>query len=62
MISKLTVHCKACDATWEYQLEPGQTMYGAAYVIGARHEFQKQNYGKDCYGRGMWNIELVKAE
>jgi hypothetical protein len=58
-IKKLIVHCKACDETWEYQMLPGQTLYGAAYIIGARHEGLPCTFHKDCYLRGMANIELV---
>ena len=37
-ITTLIVHCMVCDKIWEYDLEPNQSLYGAAYILGSRHE------------------------
>jgi hypothetical protein len=39
----LILKCKACGEVVRYETEPDQSMYGAAYVAGARHERDHRN-------------------
>lgn len=58
--SKFIVHCRDCDKTWDYTLEPNQSLYGAAYLIAARHE--RENLGRNCWLSAMRYIQLVGVE
>jgi hypothetical protein len=56
-VKTLEVHCRACDETFEYILEPNQTLYGASYTIGCRHETTSRN--PECMFNAAKHIELV---
>ncbi len=55
----LILRCKSCGEIVRYEPEPEQSMYGAAYVAGLRHE---KNYRGQCETGAARYLVLIGIE